>query len=278
MLKIGPHISISRGYTKALDDAEKIGANTFQFFSRNPRGGNVKKLNLEDIDRFNSRISKSTVGDILCHAPYTYNLCSKKDSVREFSQRSILEDLNRLDYIDCNLYNIHPGSHTGWGVEKAVELISYSLNKILEKNSNHTILLETMSGKGTEIGRSFDELNKIISKIESNENIGVCIDTCHIYSAGYNIVDSLEQVLKQFDNIVGLSRLKAIHLNDSLMGLGENKDRHAPLGEGLLGIKTIKNVLSNINLRNLPFYLETPHDLQGHKKEIKYINKIIKER
>jgi len=276
-MKIGPHISISKGYVKALIDAESIDATTFQFFSRNPRGGNVKKLNLVDINEFNINIEKSKVKDILCHAPYTYNLSSKKDSVREFSEKSIIEDLNRLDYIDCNLYNIHPGSHTGQGVEKGIELIYNSLNRILERNNKHIILLETMSGKGTEIGRSFEELNEIIKNIDYNENVGVCIDTCHIYSAGYDIVSNLKGVLDKFDKILGLERLKAIHLNDSLKGLGENKDRHAPLGEGYLGIETFKNILKDKGLKNLPFYLETPHDLNGHKKEISYIKKIIKE-
>jgi len=276
-MKIGPHISISKGYVKALIDAESIDATTFQFFSRNPRGGNVKKLNLVDINEFNINIEKSKVKDILCHAPYTYNLSSKKDSVREFSEKSIIEDLNRLDYIDCNLYNIHPGSHTGQGAEKGIELIYNSLNRILEKNNKHIILLETMSGKGTEIGRSFEELNEIIKNIDYNENVGVCIDTCHIYSAGYDIVSNLKGVLDKFDKILGLERLKAIHLNDSLKGLGENKDRHAPLGEGYLGIETFKNILKDKSLKNLPFYLETPHDLNGHKKEISYIKKIIKE-
>lgn len=276
-MKIGPHISISKGYVKALIDAESIAATTFQFFSRNPRGGNVKKLNLADINEFNINIEKSKVKDILCHAPYTYNLSSKKDSVREFSEKSIIEDLNRLDYIDCNLYNIHPGSHTGQGAEKGIELIYNSLNRILEKNNKHIILLETMSGKGTEIGRSFEELNEIIKNIDYNENVGVCIDTCHIYSAGYDIVSNLKGVLDKFDKILGLERLKAIHLNDSLKGLGENKDRHAPLGEGYLGIETFKNILKDKSLKNLPFYLETPHDLNGHKKEISYIKKIIKE-
>ncbi len=276
-MKIGPHISISKGYVKALIDAESIDATTFQFFSRNPRGGNVKKLNLVDINEFNINIEKSKVKDILCHAPYTYNLSSKKDSVREFSEKSIIEDLNRLDYIDCNLYNIHPGSHTGQGVEKGIELIYNSLNRILERNNKHIILLETMSGKGTEIGRSFEELNEIIKNIDYNENVGVCIDTCHIYSAGYDIVSNLKGVLDKFDKILGLERLKAIHLNDSLKGLGENKDRHAPLGEGYLGIETFKNILKDKSLKNLPFYLETPHDLNGHKKEISYIKKIIKE-
>jgi len=276
-MKIGPHISISKGYVKALIDAESIDATTFQFFSRNPRGGNVKKLNLVDINEFNINIEKSKVKDILCHAPYTYNLSSKKDSVREFSEKSIIEDLNRLDYIDCNLYNIHPGSHTGQGVEKGIELIYNSLNRILERNNKHIILLETMSGKGTEIGRSFEELNEIIKNIDYNENVGVCIDTCHIYSAGYDIVSNLKGVLDKFDKILGLERLKAIHLNDSLKGLGENKDRHAPLGEGYLGIDTFKNILKDKSLKNLPFYLETPHDLNGHKKEISYIKKIIKE-
>src|SRR6056297_620845 len=276
-MKIGPHISISKGYVKALIDAESIDATTFQFFSRNPRGGNVKKLNLVDINEFNINIEKSKVKDILCHAPYTYNLASKKKSVREFSEKSISEDLNRLDYIDCNLYNIHPGSHTGQGVEKGIELIYNSLNRILERNNKHIILLETMSGKGTEIGRSFEELNEIIKNIDYNENVGVCIDTCHIYSAGYDIVSNLKGVLDKFDKILGLERLKAIHLNDSLKGLGENKDRHAPLGEGYLGIETFKNILKDKSLKNLPFYLETPHDLNGHKKEISYIKKIIKE-
>jgi len=276
-MKIGPHISISKGYVKALIDAESIDATTFQFFSRNPRGGNVKKLNLVDINEFNINIEKSKVKDILCHAPYTYNLSSKKDSVREFSEKSIIEDLNRLDCIDCNLYNIHPGSHTGQGVEKGIELIYNSLNRILERNNKHIILLETMSGKGTEIGRSFEELNEIIKNIDYNENVGVCIDTCHIYSAGYDIVSNLKGVLDKFDKILGLERLKAIHLNDSLKGLGENKDRHAPLGEGYLGIETFKNILKDKSLKNLPFYLETPHDLNGHKKEISYIKKIIKE-
>jgi len=276
-MKIGPHISISKGYVKALIDAESIDATTFQFFSRNPRGGNVKKLNLVDINEFNINIEKSKVKDILCHAPYTYNLSSKKDSVREFSEKSIIEDLNRLDYIDCNLYNIHPGSHTGQGAEKGIELIYNSLNRILERNNKHIILLETMSGKGTEIGRSFEELNEIIKNIDYNENVGVCIDTCHIYSAGYDIVSNLKGVLDKFDKILGLERLKAIHLNDSLKGLGENKDRHAPLGEGYLGIETFKNILKDKSLKNLPFYLETPHDLNGHKKEISYIKKIIKE-
>lgn len=277
MIKIGPHISISKGYTKALNDAEKIGATTFQFFSRNPRGGNIKKLDSKDIENFNRILKESKVSDILCHAPYTYNLASKKESVREFAERSIMEDLERIDFIDCKFYNIHPGSHTGLGVDKGIELISSALNRILEVNKNHIILLETMAGKGTEIGRNFNEISEIISRINHRENIGVCLDTCHVFSAGYDIVNKLDEVLLEFDRVVGVDKLKAIHLNDSLKEFNENKDRHAPLGEGFLGMATFENIINNKKLKNLPFYLETPHELEGYKKEIKTIINMEKE-
>ncbi len=229
MIKVGPHISISKGYSIALKEAEKIGATAFQFFSRNPRGGNIKKIDCNDIKTFNEKIKNSKVSEILCHAPYTYNLASKKEYVREFTERSIIEDLERINHIDCKLYNIHPGSHTGVGVEKGIELISDSLNRILNYNKNHIILLESMAGKGTEIGRSFEELKKILDNIKSKENIGICLDTCHIFSAGYDIVNNLDGVLLEFDKIIGLEYLKAIHLNDSKMPFDKNKDRHAPL-------------------------------------------------
>ncbi|MDW7668478.1 MAG: deoxyribonuclease IV [Bacillota bacterium] len=277
MIKVGPHISISKGYTNALKDAEKIGATTFQFFSRNPRGGNIKKINCDDIETFNNGIKNSRVSDILCHAPYTYNLASKKESVREFAERSIIDDLERINHINCKLYNIHPGSHTGLGVEKGIELISDSLNRILKTNINSIILLESMSGKGTEIGSSFQELRKIIDNINSKENVGVCLDTCHIFSAGYDIVENLNGVLLEFDKIIGLKYLKAIHLNDSKMPFDKNKDRHAPLGEGYLGIETFENIINNEKIKNLPFFLETPNDLKGYKKEIKMLKELKKD-
>lgn len=273
---IGCHLSSSGGYNKMLDDMFSINANTFQFFTRNPRGSSQKALDIKDIDRFNIRREEHNIGVVLAHAPYTLNPCSDKESVREFANMVLNDDIERLEIVKNTLYNFHPGSHLGQGSEIATSIIAEALNRITDKCLNTTILLETMAGKGTETGRTFEELRSIIDKVHHKEVLGVCLDTCHIFDAGYDIVNNLDGVLEEFDKIIGLERLKAIHLNDSKNILGSRKDRHEKIGEGNLGIETIKTIINHDKIRNLPFYLETPNDLKGHGEEIALLKSIRK--
>ncbi len=278
MLVIGPHISIAKGFAKAAETAVEIGANTFQFFSRNPRGGNAKDFDEKDIEKFQKIRKKNKFGPILAHAPYTMNLGGAKDEVYEFAKMVIKEDIERMDYLGIEFLCFHPGSHVGGGIDFGIQRIIDGLNGALTGQENITILLETMSGKGTEIGFEFEQLKRIIDGIEHNEKIGICLDTCHIFSAGYDIVNDLEGVLEEFDTIIGLDRLKAIHLNDSMMEYASKKDRHAEIGHGKIGLETIIEFMSHPKLKKTPFFLETPLDEEGHKKEIEMIKTILKKK
>lgn len=273
MLNIGCHLSISKGYEYMGKEALKINANTFQFFTRNPRGGKIKELNKEDIDKLLKIMQENNFAKILAHAPYTMNLCSDKEDIREFAKNMMKEDLERMEYIPGNMYNFHPGSHVGQGVEKGIEYIVKALNKVLTEEQNTIVLLETMAGKGTEIGRSFEELKTIMDKVKLKDKLGICLDTCHINDAGYD-VSNIDKVLEEFDKIIGLKYLKAIHLNDSMNERGSHKDRHQKIGEGTIGIKNIEKIINNPILKKLPFYLETPNDLDGYAKEIELLRKL----
>ncbi len=278
MIIIGAHISIAKGFKVAAETAHEIGSNTFQYFPRNPRGGAIKDLDDEDVKIFYELVDTYQLKDILCHAPYTYNFSSAKEEVRKFAREAMREDLERLEKLPVSLYNFHPGSHTGIGVEMGTQYIIDIINEVLTDDISSTLLLETMAGKGTEIGRSFEELARIIEGINKKDAIGVCMDTCHIYSSGYDIINRLEDVLDHFDKIIGLDRLRGIHLNDSMKGFNENKDRHAGIGEGLIGLEKTLDFIDHPRLRHLPFYLETPHDEKGHEKEIALIKKKLIER
>lgn len=275
MLVIGPHITISKGFGKAAQIAVDMDANTFQFFTRNPRGGNAKAFDDKDIAKFQKIRKENNFGPLLAHAPYTMNLGGAKDDVYDFARRVIKEDIERMNSLGIEYMCFHPGSHVGGGIDFGIERIIKGLNEGITGDETLTILLETMSGKGTEIGYEFEQLRKIIDGVEHKERIGICLDTCHIFSAGYDIVNKLEEVLEDFDRIIGLDKLKAIHLNDSLMPFGAKKDRHAPLGEGEIGLNAIINILTHPKLKDLPFFLETPFDEEGHKKEIKMIRDIL---
>ena len=274
MLNIGCHLSISKGYENMGNEALKINANTFQFFTRNPRGGKIKDLNENDINKLLSLMQENKFEKILAHAPYTMNLCSDKEDIRDFAKNMMKEDLERMEYLPGNMYNFHPGSHVGQGTEKGIEYIVKALNEVLTENQTTTVLLETMAGKGTEIGRSFEELKMIIDKVYLKDKLGVCLDTCHINDAGYD-VSNMDKVLEEFDKVIGLDYLKAIHLNDSMNEKGSHKDRHQKIGEGTIGIKNIEKIINNSILKRIPFYLETPNDLDGYAKEIKLLRNLF---
>lgn len=274
MFIIGSHLSTSKGYESMGKTAVEIGANTFQFFTRNPRGSKAKKIDPEDISKLIKISNENQFGTLLAHAPYTLNPASAKDSVREFAKITMEDDLHRMEFLPNSYYNFHPGSHTGLGVEKGIEHIIELLNDIMNENQTTTVLLEAMSGKGTEIGSKFEELKTIIDGVELKEKIGVCIDTCHIHEAGYDIINNLDGVLEEFDTIIGLDKLKAVHLNDSKNPTGAKKDRHEKIGEGTLGIETIKKVINHKSLRDLPFFLETPNEIEGYAKEIELLKSL----
>ena len=268
MLKIGCHLSSSKGYAAMGREARRIGADTFQFFTRNPRGGSAKQLDPEDVAEFLAFAREQGIEKILAHAPYTLNACSADPHVREFARNTMADDLERLEYTPGNYYNFHPGSHVKQGAEKGIEYISGMLNTVLKPGQHTTVLLETMSGKGSEVGRSFEELRAILDRVELSDQMGVCLDTCHVWDAGYDIAGNLDGVLEEFDRIIGVGRLKAIHLNDSMNPLGAAKDRHAKIGEGRIGLRALSGVVCHPALRELPFYLETPNDLDGYAREI----------
>lgn len=272
---IGSHLSISQGFFKAGKVAVSINANTFQFFTRNPRGGNAKALDMKDIEKFKELMSENNFGPLLAHAPYTLNMASHKEDTWDFAKMAFKDDLKRLEIIPCSLYNFHPGSHTGKGIDYGIDRIAAVLNEIITGNESTMILLETMSGKGTEIGSTFEELRRIIDKVKHSELIGVCLDTCHVYSAGYDIVNDLDNVLEKLDKVIGIDKLKAIHLNDSMTEFNSKKDRHAGIGEGTIGLEAIINFVSHPQLKNLPFFLETPYEPEGHKHEIEMIKRYI---
>lgn len=276
MLNIGCHLSISKGYVNMAKEALRIGANTFAFFTRNPRGGKAKAIDEEDIRSFLEIYERENFAKLGAHAPYTLNPCSKDEKVREFAFTAMAEDLERMEYTPNNYYNFHPGSHTGQGVEKGIELISDLLNKILKPEQSTVVLLESMAGKGSEVGKTFDELAEIIKRVELKDKIGVCLDSCHISDGGYNIKEELDSVLEEFDNKVGLSYIKAMHLNDSVNEMGSGKDRHAKIGEGFLGIETFRQIINNAHLRDLPFILETPNEPDGYKREIELLRSLYR--
>ena len=271
MFIIGSHLSTAGGFEAMGKTALEIGANTFQFFTRNPRGSKAKEIDPEDAQKLNELLKDNNFGKLVAHAPYTLNPASAKPEVREFAKITMADDLYRMEYTPGNYYNFHPGSHTGLGTEKGIDLIIELLNHIMDENQTTIVLLEGMSGKGTEIGSKFEELAAIIEGVKLKNKIGVCLDTCHLHEAGYDIVNNLDGVLQEFDDIVGLERLHAIHLNDSKNELGAKKDRHEKIGEGSLGIETIKNVINHPRLRDLPFNLETPNEIDGYKKEIEIL-------
>ena len=268
MFYIGCHLSCSKGFTAMERDAERIGATTFQFFTRNPRGSSVKALDLEDIREFLKRKEEKGLGTLVAHAPYTLNACSADEKVREFARNTMADDLERLEHTPGNVYNFHPGSHVKQGTETGIRLIAETLNAILKPEQSTIVLLETMAGKGSEVGSRFEELREILDRVELSEKMGVCLDTCHVWDGGYDIAGDLDGVLTEFDRIVGLSRLKAVHLNDSMNPLGARKDRHARIREGHIGLDALVRVVNHPALRDLPFCLETPNDLEGYKREI----------
>lgn len=268
MFWIGCHLSSAKGYLAMGRQATEIGANVFQFFTRNPRGGSVKALDLADIEAFLTFSQEQGFGPLLAHAPYTMNLCAAKPELREFARQTIKEDLARLELLPNVMFNFHPGSHVKQGAETGVALIADALNDILSEGGNTPVLLETMAGKGSEVGRTFEELRAIIDKTEQKERLGVCLDTCHVYDGGYDILQDLNGVLAEFDSVVGLGRLRAIHLNDSKNPIASHKDRHEKIGEGTLGLEGLTRVINHPKLRDLPFYLETPNELDGYAREI----------
>lgn len=268
MLTLGCHLSASKGYLHMGREAAELGGNTFQFFTRNPRGGNAKELDLKDVAAFQAFAREHGIPVILAHAPYTLNGCSADEKVRDFAARTMADDLRRMEATPGNLYNFHPGSHVGQGVETGISFIAEMLNTVLNPDMTTTVLLETMAGKGSEVGSRFEELREIIDRTEHREKLGVCLDTCHVNDAGYDIVHDLDGVLTQFDKVIGLERLKAVHVNDSKNPLGAHKDRHEKIGEGTLGLDAIVHVMTHPALREKPFYLETPNDLAGYAHEI----------
>ena len=268
MLKIGCHLSSAKGYLAMGKEAIKIGANTFQFFTRNPRGGKAKPLDLEDMAAYRAFSQEHGLFPILAHAPYTLNACAADEGLRTFARETMADDLARLEHIPGSLYNFHPGSHVKQGPEVGIALIAEHLNAILTPEQSTTVLLETMAGKGSEVGRSFEELRAILDRVELSDKLGVCLDTCHVSDGGYDIACDLDGVLEEFDKVIGLGRLKAIHLNDSMNPLGSHKDRHQKLGEGTLGLEALERIINHPALRELPFYLETPNDLAGYAREI----------
>ncbi|WP_026760445.1 deoxyribonuclease IV [Selenomonas ruminantium] len=268
MLHIGCHLSSAKGYLAMGKDAVSINADTFAFFTRNPRGGKAKDINHADVDAFIAFAKEHHFTKLVAHAPYTMNLCAAKDNLRTFAHEMLADDLQRMEATPGNYYNFHPGSHVGQGSEHGIALIAAELNRVLTPDQSTTVLLETMAGKGTEIGRSFEELRAIIDRVELQDKLGICLDTCHIWDGGYDIVHDLDGVLNEFDRIIGLERLKAIHLNDSLNPCGSHKDRHARIGEGCIGLDALVSVINHPQLRNLPFILETPNELAGYAQEI----------
>ena len=271
MLKIGCHLSSSKGFLAMGKEAVKINANTFQFFTRNPRGGSAKALDETDISKFLDFSAANSISTLLAHAPYTLNACAADPGIRKFAFEMMSDDLARMEYLPGNLYNFHPGSHVQQGVEAGIAYIAELLNAVIKPEQTTTILLETMAGKGSEIGRTFEEILSIIDKVKIKDKLGVCLDTCHVYDAGYDIVNNLDGVLEEFDNVIGLHLLKAIHLNDSKNPFQSHKDRHELIGEGYIGTDAILNIINHPKLRDLPFYLETPNDLAGYAAEIKFL-------
>lgn len=268
---IGNHLSASKGYAAMGKAALALDANTFAFFTRNPRGGKAKEIDEKDVEKFLNFAKEHEFGKIVAHAPYTMNLCAAKEDVRSFSKEMLLDDLKRMEYTPGNYYNFHPGSHVGQGAEKGIALIAEALNEALKPEQTTTVLLETMAGKGTEVGRTFEELREILDRVELNDKMGVCLDTCHVWDGGYDIVNDLDDVLNEFDRVIGLDRLKAVHFNDSMNDCGSHKDRHAKIGEGKIGAEAMRRVALHPLLEGRPFILETPNDDEGYRREIQMV-------
>lgn len=286
MLTIGCHLSTTKGYRAMGETALSIGANTFAFFTRNPRGGKAKELDMDDVAALRELMSQNDFGPLVAHAPYTYNPCSDKERAREFALEAMAEDLRRMEALPGNYYNFHPGAHVGQGSDAGIQMIVDALCQVMFEGQQTTVLLETMSGKGTEVGRSFEELALIIEGVagkrpELSAKLGVCLDTCHVNDAGYDIVHDLDGVLDEFDRVVGIERLRAVHINDSKNPCGAHKDRHECIGKGYLGgeefgggMQVIQNIVSNGHLRSLPFILETPNELAGYAAEIRLLRSL----
>lgn len=276
MLHIGCHLSSAKGFRAMGETAVKLGADTFQFFTRNPQGGKAKDINLADVRAFLQIAHEHNFAQLVAHAPYTLNPCSDNPATREFAAMVFADDLMRMEHIPGNFYNFHPGSHVGQGIAKGVEMTASLVNSILQPEHSTMVLLETMSGKGSEIGATFEQLQEIIKQIELAEKIGICLDTCHVYSAGYDIVNNLDGVLEEFDEVIGLEKLKAIHLNDSMMPLGSHKDRHEKIGCGTIGLDAVLHIINHPKLKKLPFILETPNEIEGYQAEIKMLKAAYK--
>ncbi|WP_249313702.1 deoxyribonuclease IV [Congzhengia minquanensis] len=268
MFTIGCHLSASKGFLAMGKTAVSIGANTFQFFTRNPRGGTAKALDQSDIDAFLEYSREHGIGIILAHAPYTLNACSKDEKIREFAKNTMADDLRRMEAVPGNLYNFHPGSHVGQGIETGIEQISAQLNELLTPELTTTVLLETMAGKGSEVGSRFEEMKAIIDRVDLKDKLGVCLDTCHVHDAGYDVVNDLDGVLSAFDRVIGIDRLRAVHINDSKNPFESHKDRHEVIGGGSIGTEAFARIINHPQLCGLPFYLETPNELEGYAKEI----------
>lgn len=277
MLTIGCHLSSSKGFLHMGKVAKSIGANTFQFFTRNPRGSKAKAIDPEDASALMQFMQEHQFPVILAHAPYTLNACAKEAKTQEFALATIQDDLQRMEYIPGNYYNMHPGSHVGQGAEQGAQAIAKTLNTVMKKEQSTIVLLETMAGKGTEVGGRFEELRRIIEQVEIQDKIGVCLDTCHVFDGGYDLVNSLDDVVHEFDTVIGIERLKAIHLNDSVHGFSSHKDRHAKIGEGCLGLDACSRIINHPKLRHLPFFLETPNELDGYTAEIALLKKQYQE-
>lgn len=272
---IGNHLSTSKGYAAMGKEAVKLGANTFAFFTRNPRGGSAKEIIPSDVEKLMKLMEEQQFGKLVAHAPYTMNLCAAKEDVRSFSMEMIADDLKRMEYTPGNYYNFHPGSHVGQGAEKGMELIADALNQVLTPEQTTTVLLETMAGKGSEVGRNFGELRAILDRVKLQDKMGVCLDTCHVWDGGYDIVNHLDEVLEEFDRIIGLERLYAVHFNDSMNPCGAHKDRHARIGEGYIGLDGMRRVATHPLLAGKPFILETPNDDAGYAREIRMVREWI---
>ena len=276
MLNIGCHLSASKGFLSMGKDALRIKANTFQFFTRNPRGSKAKEIDCKDVEEFLKLSEENNFAVIMGHAPYTLNACSEDEKIRNFTLEMMKDDLLRMEYVPHNLYNFHPGSHRGQGKEKGIKQIISLLNNILKPEQSTIVLLETMAGKGSEIGRNFEELKSILDGVTLKEKTGICFDTCHVYDSGYDIVNNLDGVIEEFDNVIGLDRLYAIHLNDSMNQRGSCKDRHSKIGEGTIGLEAIAGIINHPKLRHLPFFLETPNELDGYAREIRLLRGLYK--
>ena len=277
MIYIGNHLSSSKGFEAMGKAALKLGANTFAFFTRNPRGGKAKEIDPADAERLRSLMEEHHFGKLVAHAPYTMNVCAAKSDIREFSWNILKDDMERMEYLPGNYYNFHPGAHVGQGAEEAIPVIADALNHAIRPDQSTVVLLETMAGKGSEVGRNFEELERIIELVDCKDKIGVCFDTCHTWDGGYDLVEDLDGVLRTFDQIIGLDRLKAVHLNDSMNVRDSHKDRHQKIGEGELGAEALKRIVTHPLLAGRPFILETPNDDAGYAREIAMIKSWVDE-